>query len=73
MNNFVELSNEELLSIDGGSWGSVAIGAVITVAGIAATVASCGTAIPAWGAVLTGISIVGGCATTTYGIMSEIK
>ncbi len=73
MNNFISVSEDELLNIDGGSWKAVAIGGVITVAGVVGAVASCGTAVPTYGMIATGLSIIGGCATTTYGIFSEIK
>lgn len=73
MNNFVELNEKEMIEINGGGWGTVIVGGAITVLGIVAAVASCGTAIPAYGAICTGLSIAGGCATTTYGVMTEIK
>jgi len=60
MNNFVELNEKEMIEINGGGWGTVIVGGVFTVLGIVAAVASCGTAIPAYGAILQDLVLQGG-------------
>lgn len=71
-NCFYEISKEEMETVDGGGWKSVAVGAAVTAAGIVGVVASCGTGIPAYGAIATGISIIGGCGCVAYGAMDLI-
>lgn len=72
INTFKQISEIELLEIDGGGWFAVGVSVVVTTAGIISAAATAPVTVPTIVAVATIVSITGGTASTVYTVYDAL-